>query len=169
MIRKGFVIALGIVVCLFIVNYIQMIKDKQLLLKNLGHMSNKLYISGSERDVLNQKIAKLNSKLTEAKSQIKQLQIIMALLEEEKARLYQEAKTLGIERALLEKRFHSFKELRKAMRELKKEMHLVRKQMQRKIDEVATMGGNQGYLIQDGKSTFQKKIKIRVIPVKTDN
>ena len=190
MVRKGYLIALVVTVTLFsAVKYNQAIKEKQQLLKEVDLIRNKLSILEnerkdliqdlshfvkSEREDLIQGVYQLNSKLVEAKKTIKQLQLTIALLEEEKSILDQEVGTLRnknlsleFKNQNLEARLNSLKELKKAIRDIKRKMSLVKRQIKKRIDGVAIGEGNQGYLVKDGKSTFEKRVKIRVIPIES--
>ena len=183
---KVYLIALLLVISLFsTVNYVQylrVVKEKQQLSENVNQISNKLNVLLSEKkDLIGQisdkmpvlederkglikKMAQINSELIEAKKTIRQLQLSMAILKREKEIFSQEAKKLGDEKAHLEVRLHSLKELKKAIREIKKDMYLIRRQVQKRIDTVITTESNRGYLVRDGKSTFRRKT-IRVIPI----
>ena len=182
---KIYLIALLLVISLFsTVNYVQylrVVKEKQQLSKDVEQISNKLTILVNERqDLINQlsdrtpalederealvkNISQFNSELIAAKETIRQLQLSIAILKEEKEAYKKEAKRIGDENVHLEARLHSVKELKKAIREIKKSMHLIKRQMQKKIDTIAATEGNQGYLMRSGKSTFRRKI-IRVMP-----
>ncbi len=167
--RKKYLIALFIALSLFgAITYFDLSRENRLLLNNLDHMSRKLSVSESERERLAKDISRLNSQLIKAKKTIRKLQINLALIKEEKLKIGQEVDILRREKDYLKKylevKSYSVKELKRAIREIKKEMNLVRKKMQERIDMVATMKGNRGYLVKDGKSTFKRRT-IRVIPV----
>lgn len=164
------------------VKYIQLAEEKRQLLRDVEQIWNRISVLEVERDDLTQelekkglveaylglaekKVSQINSKLMEAKNTIIELQLSMAELKGEKERLSAEAKELRNEKAWLERRFHSVKELKKAIREIKREMHLVKRDVSRRIEALATVDGNRGYLLKDGKSTYRRKVKIRVIPV----
>jgi chromosome segregation ATPase len=170
------------------IKYIQLAEEKRKLLTDVEQIWNRVSSLEDQRDSLTQdlkekglvepylglaekEISQINTKLIEAKNTIIELQLSMAELEGEKQRLNIEAnrlsmdaKRLSNEKAWLESRFHSVKELKKAIREIKTEIHLVKKDMSKRIDTLVTLGGNRGYMLKDGESTYRRKVKIRVIP-----
>ncbi|MGD9015640.1 MAG: hypothetical protein PVI33_06430, partial [Candidatus Omnitrophota bacterium] len=170
------------------VKYIQLAEEKRKLLTDVEQIWNRISSLEGQRDDLTQElkekglveaylglaekeISQINAKLIEAKNTIIKLQLSMAELEEEKQklnleanRLSSEAKRLSNEKAWLESRFNSLQELKKAIREIKKEIYSVKKDMRKRIDTLATAGGNRGYIVKDGESTYRRKVKIRVIP-----
>ncbi|MFC1657877.1 hypothetical protein ACFL1D_00675 [Candidatus Omnitrophota bacterium] len=162
--------------------YIQLAWEKRQLLSNVEQIWNKISFLEQERDGLNQElkekgllevylataedqVTQINSKLIEAKNTIIELQLGMAELKGEKEKISQEAAMLRSEKAWLERRFHSVRELKKAIKEIKREMHFVKSDVRSRIESLATLGGNRGYLVKDGKSTYKKKVNIRVLPV----
>jgi len=170
------------------VKYIQLAEEKRKLLTDVEQIWSRISSLEDQRDGLTQElkekgmveaylglaekeISQINAKLIEAKNTIIKLQLSMAELEGEKQklnieanRLGREAKRLSNEKAWLESRFNSIRELKKAISEIKREIYLVRKDMRKRIDTLATAGGNRGYIVKDGKSTYGRKVKIRVIP-----
>lgn len=186
--RKGYLIALLVTITLFsTVKYIQVVGEKQRLWRSVDQIGKRLSVLERQKHVLIQQIgdkspvlegnreslireiSRINDKLIRAKDTIVQLQLGMTALKKERKALLKRAEGLRNEKVSLEARLKSLRELKRAAREIKKEMRLVRRQMQERIDMVATMGGNRGYLTRDGKSTFKKKVKIKVIPIEAGN
>ncbi len=68
------------------------------------------------------------------------------------------------ENEALKAKLSSIAELKKAIREVKKQMRGVAVSMFHKVEAPRMVGGNGGYIIRDGKPTYQTKIKIEVKP-----
>ena len=180
--RKGYIIAFLLTVSLFsTLRYVQVAGEKRQLLKNIYQISDKFSSLENDRKALTQELSLINSKLIAEEIKNKQLKLTMVALKEEKQKLNQELKEerekfdqeikiLRSKKLSLETRWGSLKELKKAIREIKKKMYSVKRKMQKSIDIVAASGGNRGYLVRDGESTFKKTtVKIKVIPVEVGN
>jgi len=180
---QRYLIAFLVIIALFSsVKYIQLREEKRQLLRDVEQIWSKISDLENEKDELAQelekrglvdvflglakeKVSEVDQRLIEAKETIIQLQLSMAELKGEKEKLNVEAKRLRDEKAWLEKRFHSVRELKQAIRAIKREMYLVKSDMSKRIEMLSAADGNCGYLVKDGKSTYKRKVKISVIPV----
>lgn len=103
-----------------------------------------------------------------------QLQKVIAELKDISSKLSNSEKNnlaLLEEKQKLEAKLHSLKELKEAIRQVKAEyrrekaqQYLAKKESQKEIDAQKLAQGNRGFLVRDGQSTHQPKVKIEVEP-----
>ena len=100
--------------------------------------------------------------LNKTKQELDAIQKKLAASEAENSKLVSEKKAL-------EARFHSLKELKKAIRQVKIEMRderrqqsLAKRQLQKEVNVTNLIMGNRGLLCKDGKSTYKPTVKIEV-------
>ena len=123
-----------------------------------------IYLEGGHADSA-LRTKRVNEQLLQARSTIKELQLLQAELKGEKDKLNNRIKVLNDENLTLKEGWSSLRVLKKEIKEIEKEMYAIRKQIRKQIDVVATLAGNKGYLVKDGKITSQRKdFSIKVIP-----
>ena len=111
---------------------------------------------------LNESIASLESENTGFQAQLQ-------ALKKERSILQARITTLMQEKLTIEQRFLSLKELKKAIK-LAKQEERRRSQAERqkrivmlkRLDELALALGNRGYLIREGTSTYESKVRVKV-------
>ena len=121
---------------------------------------------------IQEQMAKLNAAFTAAQDKIENLNTQVQDLQKQNTALSTEkttrdAKLLQVtqEKEVLESRFNSLSELKKAIRELKQKIRLARVSVRKHTRPERTIEGNQGFLIRDGKPTYPThKVKIEVRP-----
>ena len=94
----------------------------------------------------------------------------------ERQALQEKIERLTEEKNILEKRFTSLEELKRAMKVARSEhrrekarIQAARIEMLKSLDAIALQEGNRGYLIMEGKSTFKPKARVRVDLEPIDN
>jgi chromosome segregation ATPase len=92
-------------------------------------------------------------------AQIAALRDESRVLKNENTGLKLEAAEVAKENALLKGRKGSAAELKRAIKDLKKRVRQIKKKTNGLV-----IGGNRGFVIRDGKSTFPAKIRIEVTP-----
>jgi uncharacterized protein (DUF3084 family) len=117
-----------------------------------------------EKDLLETKerLANKIEELLSLKERIGLLEKGYSLLKRENFFLRKRLTSLKEEKEDLELMFDSLEELKKRIKELKLRMQKIKLEERKKRDR-ELLGGNRGYLIKDGKSTFIPKYKIEVI------
>lgn len=181
--RVFYVVAIAASVGLTLAIYWQyQLKDRVLArYQEMSELSNEAIIKTSQElaksrqriDELNKTIAVLtkdNVKLT--KDNVKFTTKLLALRGEREALQVKIARLIE-EQTILEKKFYSLSELKKALRIAKLEWrkrnkversrkYLAKIEMLNALDEIALQQGNRGLLVREGESTFQPKTKVRV-------
>lgn len=121
-------------------------------LKELSDLDKKIMVLGQENTVLRQDLD---------------------LTSQDRDKLHARLETLIQEKADLEEKFNTIEGLKQAIRDLKLKMRQARRQAARRQSgsekrgkpNSDLSGGNRGYLILDGQSTFSPKVRIKVSPV----
>ncbi|MCU0665924.1 MAG: hypothetical protein MUF05_02365 [Candidatus Omnitrophica bacterium] len=130
------------------------------------------------KTTLNSEIDKLSKDLDANRVQVDQLTAKLGDLESRhkesvKARkqIEDQYAQLQNQKQILEARLGSLSELKKAFREVKQDMrqkeiqqYLARKQKQKELDQKLLANGNRGFVIRDGKSSYNPKVYIDVKP-----
>lgn len=68
------------------------------------------------------------------------------------------------EKRIIEAKFHSLSELRKAIRLVKLEMREEKIKQQKEADKWETAGGNRGFFTKDGEPFYKPKVNVNVRP-----
>jgi hypothetical protein len=130
-------------------NLMETIKEQQLTQQNLTQENNGLK---ETLRVNTEKLAQVDAELAQAKKNMEQLNA--------------EAAVLRSENAQMKERLGSIKELKKAIKEIKIQMHNAKVEVLKKVDMQRLLEGNRGFMVKEGKSTYQTKIKIEVNPAR---
>jgi len=152
--------------------------EKQLLSQELGQEKDLKEQLSTENVALKQslqasedKLIKLSSDFVLVQKELEGLSSQLAALKEENFLLKEEKDSLNVqiaqvtqERDNFQTRLSSIAELKKAIRDLKRQMRKVNVEIKGKIGRYRVIGGNCGFLIKDGKTTYPARIKIEVIP-----
>jgi len=131
-----------------------------------------------DKQALEKKVADISAKFQEAENAIEGLKSNIYLLEQENSRLKESNSSLAarldqliLEKADLETRFNSLKELKKAIRKVKLdihgkkvERHKEKVKKQKEIDKQRLVEGNRGFLVKDGKNISGTKVNIEIVP-----
>ncbi|MDD5108409.1 MAG: hypothetical protein PHC29_02740 [Candidatus Omnitrophica bacterium] len=104
------------------------------------------------------RITRLFHDNTATKNNLEGLNIKFSILKAENRALIEERKRVNLENERLKLKWSSLLELKKGIQELKTK--------DRKALGLLT-GGNQGFLLKDGRSTALEKVKIEVVPAQT--
>ena len=126
-------------------------ENNQLLQSSVEHKQKEL-------DRLRKELVSMQASMESLQSDLKKLEIENLALSQEKVKIAEE-------KSLLETRFNSIRELKKAISALRKRGRKVRMTMKPKKDYLVPNQGNRGYIIKDGKPTLGAKVMIKVIPV----
>lgn len=170
----------------FVFYYQYQLKDRELACyqslsrssnKALAKLNKELAESLNEREKLNTIIAALEKEKSGFKGNIQALKEERENLESKIARLIEEQTVSEKRFLLLTEKFHSLKELKKAIRMAKIEKRqrakieriqrrLVKIEMLKNLDEIALRQGNRGYLVKAGELTFKPtRIRVELEPV----
>lgn len=117
------------------------------------------------------RIHDLNMAALDTQERLQRLSSEVTLLKEETVALRQQQESLKLQLAsvtednsLMKEKLNSIPELKKAIRELRVQAAAVAAQMRQKMREARVIIGNCGFIVRDGKSTYQQRVKIEVIP-----
>lgn len=156
-----------------------------LLIKDLEQTRGQLSRERKQKEELQEELSQTQDQLIMVQAELEktknELSIVsqkLALAEEDNGKLLQAKKELedkitllAQEKQILEARLHSLKELKAAIRQVRLEIrqeqikkYLARKKQQEEIDALKLARGNRGYLTKEGKSLYQSKLDIEVIP-----
>lgn len=177
------VVSLGLA---FVFYYQYQLKDKDLARyqklsrssgKALTKLDTELTKSSKEREKLNSIIAALEKEKSSFKGELQALKGEREKLKTKIAQLIEERTVLEKRFLLLTEKFHSLKELKKAIRMAKIEKRrkakieriqrrLAKIEMLKALDEIALRRGNRGYLVKAGEATLKPtKIRVELEPV----
>jgi len=145
--------------------------DKKLLAEQLSQEKDLKEHLVQENDLLKknyldseEKITALNIEYVSLQSELGQLKARFDALEAKKNSLDTQLGQAVQEKDELKARLSSVVELKKAIRELRKHTHKVNNQIKKEIISNASLDGNRGFLVKEGKPTYAAKIKIEVSP-----
>lgn len=162
----------------FVSYYKYQLKDEELRgHQKLSHYSDealkqinaRLAQSKEELEKTLKKVEKLNKTIAALQKDNSGFKAKLQVFRKEREILQVRIARLLEEKTVLEKRFLSLEELKKAIKvakiaqkEQKAQRRLTRIGMLNRLDEIALQQGNRGYLVKSGTSTFSSRVKIKV-------
>jgi septal ring factor EnvC (AmiA/AmiB activator) len=157
-------------------NFEPVLKKLKKVQTNLKQNRKELNETLTEIARLNNTIATLRKDKLDFKAELKLLQEEKITLQRKIAQLTEEKSVWTEQFLALKKKLHSLKELKKAIRIVLREHKEKRKseRMQKRLskiamlkmlDEIGLQQGNNGYLVREGFSTYEPKIRVELEPV----
>jgi chromosome segregation ATPase len=131
--------------------YLQILKEKEFL---------KGKLKDTEKQ-LNQKAVELEN----IKAEFKLAKLKLESINNDYLQLKEDIEQLKQERDVLQSKFTSLPELKKAYAILKKKLRKAQLEQKNIGADRDLQSGNRGYLLWQGESTFSKKVKIKITPV----
>jgi hypothetical protein len=125
--------------------------DLQFSQESLVKMRADLQASQQTLEELNNQFSAAKAENASLNVKLNELQVTTALAKQEKE--------------MLQSKFNSLTELKKAIAGLRKKISSAKPEINARLQDARLIMGNDGFMVKDGKSTFPTRIKIEVVPL----
>jgi hypothetical protein len=139
-------------------------KEKAWLQDELRATRGNLVTTGKKLRTCQGKLDFVNKKISVLKASNASLTGRNAALIIARQGLEREVGALREEKRIMEAKFHSLKELKKAIREVKLEIRKEKINQQKEADKWETANGNRGFFTKDGECFYKPKVNVDVRP-----